>query len=97
MNLGRTVFAQLMDELPSYEFRKCVARYGGDHKLRGFSCWDQFLCLSFAQLTYRESLRDIQACLRSVQPKLYHMGFRGKVSRSHSRRCQRVARLADLR
>ncbi len=82
MNLGRTVFAQLMDELPSYEFRKCVARYGGDHKLRGFSCWDQFLCLSFAQLTYRESLRDIQACLRSVQPKLYHMGFRGKVSRS---------------
>ena len=77
-----TVFAQLMDELPSYEFRKCVARYGGDHKLRGFSCWDQFLCLSFAQLTYRESLRDIQACLRSVQPKLYHMGFRGKVSRS---------------
>ena len=75
MNLGRTVFAQLMDELPSYEFRKCVARYGGDHKLRGFSCWDQFLCLSFAQLTYRESLRDIQACLRSVQPKLYHMGF----------------------
>ncbi len=82
MNPGRTVFAQLMDELPSYEFRKCVARYGGDHKLRGFSCWDQFLCLSFAQLTYRESLRDIQACLRSVQPKLYHMGFRGKVSRS---------------
>jgi len=82
MNLGRTVFAQLMDELPSYEFRKCVTRYDGDHKLRGFSCWDQFLCLSFAQLTYRESLRDIQACLRSVQPKLYHMGFRGKVSRS---------------
>jgi transposase len=82
MKLGRTVFAQLMDELPSYEFRKCVARYDGDHKLRGFSCWDQFLCLSFAQLTYRESLRDIQACLRSVQPKLYHMGFRGKVSRS---------------
>lgn len=82
MNLGQTVFAQLMDELPSYEFRQCVARYDGDHKLRGFSCWDQFLCLSFAQLTYRESLRDIEACLRSVQPKLYHMGFRGKVSRS---------------
>ena len=82
MNLGRTVFAQLMDYLPSYEFRKCVARYRGDYKLRGFSCWDQFLCLSFAQLTYRESLRDIEACLRSVQPKLYHMGFRGKVSRS---------------
>ncbi len=72
----------MMDEFPSYEFRKCVARYGGDYKLRGFSCWDQFLCLAFAQLTYRESLRDIEACLRSVQPKLYHMGFRGKVSRS---------------
>ncbi len=82
MNLGRTVFAQLMDEFPSYEFRKRAARYGGDYKLRGFSCWDQFLCLAFAQLTYRESLRDIEACLRSVQPKLYHMGFRGKVSRS---------------
>jgi len=82
MNLGRTVFAQLIDDLPSYEFRKCVARYNGDYKLRGFSCWDQFLCLAFAQLTYRESLRDIEACLRSVQPKLYHMGFRGKVSRS---------------
>lgn len=82
MNLGRTVFAQLIDDLPGYEFRKCVARYNGDYKLRGFSCWDQFLCLAFAQLTYRESLRDIEACLRSVQPKLYHMGFRGKVSRS---------------
>ena len=82
MNLGRTVFAQLMDYLPSYEFRKCVARYRGDYKLRGFSCWDQFLCLAFAQLTYRESLRDIEACLRSVRSKLYHMGFRGKVSRS---------------
>jgi hypothetical protein len=82
MNLGRTVFAQLMDHLPAYEFRKCVARYRGDYKLRGFSCWDQFLCLAFAQLTYRESLRDIEACLRSVQSKLYHMGFRGKVSRS---------------
>ena len=82
MNLGRTVFSQLMDDLPAYEFRKCVARYGGDYKLRGFSCWDQFLCLAFAQLTYRESLRDIEACLRSVQPKLYHRGFRGTVSRS---------------
>ena len=82
MNLGRTVFAQLMDFLPAYEFRKCVERYRGDYKWRGFSCWDQFLCLAFAQLTYRESLRDIEACLRSVQPKLYHMGFRGRVSRS---------------
>ena len=71
-----------MDFLPAYEFRKCVERYRGDYKWRGFSCWDQFLCLAFAQLTYRESLRDIEACLRSVQPKLYHMGFRGRVSRS---------------
>ena len=71
-----------MDHLPAYEFRKCVERYRGDRRLRGFSCWDQFLALAFAQLTYRESLRDIEACLRSVQPKLYHVGFRGKVSRS---------------
>ena len=82
MNSGRTVFAQLMDHLPAYEFSKCVERYRGDRRLRGFSCWDQFLALAFAQLTYRESLRDIEACLRSVQPKLYHVGFRGKVSRS---------------
>ncbi len=82
MNLGRTVFTQVMAHLPAYEFQKCVDRYGGDHRDHGFSCWDQFLCLSFAQLTYRESLRDIEACLRSVQDKLYHMGFRGRVSRS---------------
>jgi len=82
MNLGRTVFAQVMAHVPVYEFDKCVRRYGGDSRNRGFSCWDQFLCLSFAQLTYRESLRDIQACLRSVQGKLYHMGFRGRVSKS---------------
>lgn len=82
MHAGRIVFAQLMDHLPAYEFSKCVARYRGDYKFRGFSCLDQFLCLTFAQLTFRESLRDIEACLRSVQSKLYHMGFRGKVSRS---------------
>ena len=82
MNLGRTVFAQVMAHAPTYEFKKCVSRYGGDSRNRGFSCWDQFLCLSFAQLTYRESLGDIQACLRSVQGKLYHMGFRGRVSKS---------------
>jgi hypothetical protein len=82
MNVGRTVFAQVMDHVPVYEFNKCVRRYGGDSRPRGFSCWDQFLCLSFAQLTYRESLRDIQACLRSVQGKLYHMGFRGRVAKS---------------
>jgi hypothetical protein len=82
MHSGRTVFAELMRHLPAYEFDTCVKRYGGDSRLRGFSCRDQFLCLSFAQLTYRESLRDIEACLRSVQRKLYHMGFRGTVARS---------------
>ena len=82
MHVGRLVFAQLMDHFPSYEFYKCVARYDGDYKCRGFSCLDQFFCLAFAQLTFRESLRDIEACLRSVDSKLYHMGFRGKVSRS---------------
>jgi len=82
MHSGRTIFAQVMDHLPIHEFQKCVVRYRGDHNWRGFSCWDQFLCLGFAQLTYRESLRDIEACLRSVQSKLYHLGFRGRVSRS---------------
>jgi len=82
MHVGRIVFAQLMDHLPPYEFHKCVERYHGNYKLRGFSCLDQFLCLAFAQLTFRESLRDIEACLRSVPGKLYHMGFRGNVSRS---------------
>jgi hypothetical protein len=82
MNVGRTVFAQVMAHLPTYEFQKCVSRYGGDFRDHGFSCWDQFLCLSFAQLTYRASLRDIEACLRSVQGKLYPMGFRGRISRS---------------
>lgn len=82
MNLGRTVFSQLMEYLPSYEFQKCVNRYRGDSYLRGFSCLDQFLAMAFAQLTYRESLRDIEACLRSVGRKLYHMGLRSKVSRT---------------
>ena len=82
MNLGRTVFSQLMEHLPCYEFQKCVARYRGDSYPRGFSCLDQYLAMAFAQLTYRESLRDIEACLRSVGPKLYHMGLRGKVSRT---------------
>ena len=82
MNLGRTVFSQIMEHLPVYEFQKCVARYRGDSHLRGFSCLDQYLAMSFAQLTYRESLRDIEACLRSVANKLYHMGLRGKVSRT---------------
>jgi hypothetical protein len=82
MQVGRTVFAQVMEHFPAYEFQKCVTRYDGDFGKRSFSCLDQFLCLGFAQLTYRESLRDIEACLRSVQGKLYHMGFRGRISRS---------------
>jgi hypothetical protein len=82
MNSGKTIFSQLMDFLPAYEFRKCVERYDGNYKIKSFSCWDQFLCLAFAQLTYRESLRDIEACLRVSLPKLYHMGFRSQVSRN---------------
>jgi hypothetical protein len=72
-----------MDHLPTYEFQKCVARYRGDAHYRGFSCWDQYLAMGFAQLTYRESLRDIEACLHSVSGKLYHMGFRGRVARTN--------------
>ncbi len=71
-----------MDFLPSQDFRQCVDRYNGNYKLQSFSCWDQFLCMAFAQLTYRESLRDIEACLRSAGTKLYHMGIRGRVSRN---------------
>lgn len=82
MNFGRTVFSQLIAFLPDREFRRCVTRYSGDQRLRGFSCWDQFLCMAFAQLTYREGLRDIEACLRASPDKLYHMGIRGRVSRS---------------
>ena len=83
MNEGRTVFSQLMDFLPLHRFRQCVERYGGNYKIQSFTCLDQFLCLAFAQLTFRESLRDIEACLRAQQPKLFHMGFRGQVSRSN--------------
>ena len=82
MNSGKTVFSQLIDFLPSYEFRRCVDRYQGNYKVKNFSCWDQFLCLAFAQLTYRESLRDIETCLRAAGEKLYHMGIRAKVSRN---------------
>jgi Domain of unknown function (DUF4372)/Transposase DDE domain len=82
VNTGKTIFSQLMDFLPSAEFRRCVERYNGNHKLQRFSCWDQFLCMAFAQLTYRESLRDIEACLRSAGAKLYHMGIRGGVARN---------------
>jgi IS4 transposase len=81
MYAGRFVFAQVMDFLPMYEFHKCVERYNGDYRAR-FSCLDQYMCMAFAQLTYRESLRDIEACLRSMQRKLYHVGIRGSVARS---------------
>jgi hypothetical protein len=82
VNSGRTVFSQLIQHLPEKEFQKCVARHNGDSNFRGFSCWDQLLAMAFAQLTYRESLRDIESCLRALGSKLYHLGFRGKVSRS---------------
>jgi hypothetical protein len=82
MNLGKLVFAQLTQHLPLTTFRRCVARYGGEHKVKSFSCLDHYLCMAFAQLTYRESLRDIEACLRAQADKLYHMGIRSRVSRS---------------
>ena len=82
MNSGRTVFSQLMDFLPKYDFTRCVDRYRGNHRVRSFSCLDQYRCMAFAQLTYRESLRDIECCLRAMREKLYHMGIRGKISRS---------------
>ena len=79
---GQIVFSQLMEFLPKYYFHKYVEKYKGNYRIRTFSCWDQFLCMSFAQLTYRESLRDIEACLRSLNTKLYHIGIRDNVSRS---------------
>jgi transposase len=82
MHIGKIIFSQVMDFLPMYEFNKCVQRYHGNYNVKGFYCLDQFLCMSFAQLTYRESLRDIESCLRAVPNKLYHMGIRGNVSRS---------------
>jgi len=82
MNTGKIIFSQVMDYLPMHTFRRCVDRYGGDYKVQSFSCLDQYLCLAFAQMTYRESLRDIEACLRAQQTKLYHMGIRGSISRS---------------
>lgn len=82
MYQGQTVFAQVMDFLPEKSFRRCVHRYDGNYRVRSFTCYDQLLCMAFAQLTYRESLRDIECCLRAMREKLYHMGIRGKVSRS---------------
>lgn len=82
MNSGKTVFKQLLQFLPQHEFKNCVARYNGHYKVRKFSCYDQFLCLAYAQISGRESLRDIETCLNSHHEKLYHIGFRSKVSRS---------------
>jgi hypothetical protein len=82
MNTGKTIFSQAMEFLPLHEFRKCVKRYQGDYKVKSFSCMDQFLCMAFAQVTYRESLRDIESCLRSMNKRLYHMGIRGNIARN---------------
>jgi hypothetical protein len=82
MNQGQLVFAQLMQHLPLTTFRRCVTRYAGERKVKSFSCLDQFLCMAFAQLTYRESLRDIEACLRAQRSKLYHLGIRATVARN---------------
>jgi hypothetical protein len=82
MNMGKLVFAQIMEHLPRTTFGRCVARYGGEHKVKTFSCLDQYLCMAFAQLTYRESLRDSEACLRAQEGKLYHMGIRGSIARN---------------
>jgi hypothetical protein len=82
MNSGKTIFSQIIDFLPHKKFRQCIERYDGNYRVRSFTCYDQFLCMAFAQLTYRESLRDIECCLRVMEEKLYHMGIRGRVSRS---------------
>ncbi len=82
MNTGRYVFSQLLDFLPRHDFNLCCDRYQGRYRNRSFSFFDQFLCMSFAQLTFRESLRDIETCLRALKNKLYHVGFRGLISRS---------------
>ena len=97
MNEGRTIFSQLLEHAPHHHFRRCVERYRGNLGIRSFRCWDQFLCMAFAQLTYRESLRDIEACLRAHAAKLYHMGIRGACFAQHAGRCQRATRLAHLR
>ena len=92
----RYVYSQLIDSLPKYEFDRCVARYQGNQRIRKFSCFDQFLCMAFAQLTYRESLRDIEICLHALHQKLYHTDFLDVIAQ-YARRCQRTPRLAHLR
>ena len=81
MNTSQTIFSQIIEFIPKYEFEKYVKKYRGNYRYRSFSCWDQFLCMLFAQLSYRESLRDIEACLKSQNAKLYHMGIKGTVAR----------------
>jgi hypothetical protein len=83
MYTGKLVFSQVMDYMPLHTFRRCITRYRGNNNVRSFNCLDQYLCMAFAQLTYRESLRDIEACLRAQQQKLYHIGIRGTVARSN--------------
>ena len=95
MHEGRLVFAQLMDFIPKRDFDECVRRYRGNYRVRDFSCRDQFLAMAFAQLTYRENLRDIETCLNAVPSRLYHAGFRGRVSKRHAERHQQASRLAD--
>ena len=82
MYSGKLVFAQVMEHLPLHTFRRVVSRYAGEHKVKSFSCLDQFLCMAFAQLTYRESQRDIEACLRAQRTKLYHLGIRSVIARN---------------
>ena len=82
MHTGRFVFSQLMDCLPMHEFNKCVVRYHGNYRVRTFSCYDQFLCMAFGQLTFRQSLRDLVTCLDALKPKLFHAGIRGRLSKS---------------
>jgi len=82
MNTDRIVFSQIMDFIPKHPFNRCVRHYRGNYRLRKFSCFDQFLCMAFAQLAFKESLRDIETCLRAMKPKLYHAGFRGRIARS---------------
>ena len=82
MSTEKTIFAQLLSFIPRHEFDKCVARYNGDYRVRSFTCWEQFIVMCFAQLTYRASLRDIETCLHTMQSKLYHVGLRSKIARS---------------
>lgn len=90
MHAGKLVFSQLMDHLPIDTFHRCVKRYNGNHKIKSFTCLDQYLCMAFAQLTHREGLRGIEACLRAQSKKLYHMGFRGGISRNNLSNANKV-------